>query len=136
MTVVVALAAACAALTSAAAARGGPLGRASAGLPPGHTPVAGRYAGPAGQPVSFRVAHGRIRSLRMNTSCGTYTVTSTAVHHGDFQAQTGPAGRPLQIYGRFSTPTRAEIEWSVGYTATVTPTCLLHDTWSATRRGA
>ena len=123
-------------MTAAAAAHGQPVGRAAAGLPPGRTPVAGRYAGPAGEPVSFRVARGRVRSLRMKTSCGTYTVASTAVHHGDFQARTGPADRPLQLYGRFTTRTRAEIDWSVGYTASAMPTCLLHDTWSASRRGA
>jgi hypothetical protein len=122
----VSLAAPCAIVTAALAA----------GLPPGHTPRSGRYAGPSGEPVSFRVSGGHVRSLRMHTSCGVYTVASTAVSHGDFQARTGPADRPLQLYGRFTTRTRAEIDWSVGYTATVTPTCLLHDTWTASRRGA
>ncbi len=131
----IAFAAPWAIVAAAVSMTGAPLGRAATGLPPGHSPKAGHYAGPSGEPVTFRVVSGRIRSLRMTTSCGVYTVAATAIHHGDFQAQTGPAGRPLQLYGRFTTSTRAEIEWSVGYTATVMPTCLLHDTWTARRRG-
>jgi hypothetical protein len=107
----------------------------SASLAPGHTPKAGRYHGPAGEPVSFRVAGGRIHAFRMVTTCGTYTVTSVPVHRGDFQVTTGPSTRPLAVYGRFATRTRADIEWNVGYTASGTPTCLLHDEWSALRRG-
>ncbi len=97
--------------------------------------MAGRYAGPAGEPLAFRVANGHVRSLRMKTTCGVYTVATAMIRRGDFEARTGPAGRPLQLYGRFTTRTRAQIDWSVGYTATVTPTCLLHDTWSARRLG-
>jgi hypothetical protein len=85
--------------------------------------------------VTFRVSGGRIHSLRMVTECGTYTAASVAVRHGDFSLRTGPATRPLQIDGRFTSSTRADLLWNVGYSATVMPTCLLHEEWTAVRRG-
>jgi hypothetical protein len=100
------------------------------------TPKWGRYTGDHSLSVRFRVNrdHGHVSSFHMVTSCGTYDVASVALAHGKFHFRVGPPDRPLQVFGQTTTAARFDLTWNVGYTALNTPSCLLHDQWSASWR--
>lgn len=101
---------------------------AAAGPADAFGPRPGKWRGTMGAPIKFRVAHHKVRSLRIDVSdCGVYKKDSIRIHNHKFHARWGPSTRPIDVNGEFTGAEQASLDWSVGYTANVTPTCLDHD---------
>ena len=98
-------------------------------------PREGRYHGDTGYPVKFKVSGGWVRSFRMEAdTCGIYKKKKIALHGDKFEARMGPAGRRLHVYGTWTSNTKVDLPWNVGYEEPGQPTCLSHDMWKVSWR--
>jgi hypothetical protein len=100
-------------------------------------PREGRYHGDTGYPVKFKVSGGFVRSFRMEAdTCGVYKKKKIALNGHKFEARMGPAGRHLHVYGTWTSNTKVDLAWNVGYEEPSQPSCLSHDTWKVSWRSA